>query len=84
MQLIPILARSVAQTEIDHLLILIVMKKSYSSDNPSPSKVVIVPKPPKSQSSDSTSIPTPVKSVLNEDVLKDVKGDNNTATEEAK
>ena len=31
-----------------------------------------------------TSIPTPVKSVLNEDVLKDVKGDNNTATEEAK
>lgn len=49
------------------------MKNSFSSEKPSPSKVVIVPKPPKSQSSDSTDIPNPVKSVLKEEIIKDAK-----------
>ncbi|MBP5487576.1 MAG: hypothetical protein J6Y06_08115 [Bacteroidales bacterium] len=47
------------------------MKKSYSNDNPS--KVVIVPKPPKSEEPDTSSTPSPLKDVLEKDVLKDVK-----------
>ena len=46
------------------------MKKSYSNDNPS--KVVIVPKPPKSEEPDTSSTTSPVKDVLEKDVLKDV------------
>lgn len=44
------------------------MKKSYSNDNPS--KVIIVPKPPK-ENNDSSSTQT-VKDVVSEDVLKTV------------
>ena len=47
------------------------MKKSYSNDNPS--KVVIVPKPPKSEEPDTSSTPSHLKDVLENDVLKDVK-----------
>ena len=46
------------------------MKKSYSNDNPS--KVVIVPKPPKSEEPDTSSTTSPLKDVLEKDVLKDV------------
>lgn len=46
------------------------MKKSYSNDNPS--KVVIVPKPPKSEEPDTSSTNSPLKDVLEKDVLKDV------------
>ncbi|MBQ8060865.1 MAG: hypothetical protein IJ205_02820 [Bacteroidales bacterium] len=54
------------------------MKKCYTDE--SPSKVVIVPKPPKSHTSDSTSIPTPVKSVVNKDVLEDVKDEKSESS----
>ena len=48
------------------------MKKSYSNDNPS--KVIIVPKPPK-ENNDTSSTKTATKEVVSEDVLKTVNAE---------
>ena len=51
------------------------MKKSYSNDNPS--KVIIVPKPPK-ENNDSSSAKTVSKEAVSEDTLKTVNTEKGT------